>query len=132
MNNEQISAFSKVEARYIVMPYHTNPNGMLFGGILVGWIDMAAAMVAEKHSGLNVATVCIEKVNFSTPVFISEHVLIRAELVETGRSSMKVNVQVFSENVKKRTVSSATNVVVTLVALNENMKTTDVPKLKMK
>lgn len=129
MKEQHDKDFSKVEARYIVMPYHANPNGMLFGGILVGWIDLAAAMVAEKHSGMNVATVCIEKVEFSTPILISEHVIIRATMMLTGRSSMKVNVQVFSENVKKRATGPATNVVVTLVALNDQMKATEVPTL---
>ena len=55
---------SRIETRYIVMPQHTNHYGTVFGGFIVSWIDMAAAMVAEIHCGHEAVTVSIDKVDF--------------------------------------------------------------------
>jgi acyl-CoA hydrolase len=55
MRNEKTINDSKTISKYMVMPQHANPMGVMFGGILMGWIDLAAAMVAEKHSGHDVA-----------------------------------------------------------------------------
>ena len=42
---------SAVETRYLVMPHQANPKGTAFGGAIMSWIDMVAAMAAERHCG---------------------------------------------------------------------------------
>jgi len=121
--------YSKVISKYIVMPQHSNPNGVMFGGVLMGWIDMAAAMVAEKHSGKDVVTVHVDQISFTSPILVGEHVIISAQVSGTGRSSMKITVAVESENVKTNTVKKTTTANLTFVAIDEMKKSCAVPAL---
>lgn len=121
--------YSQVISKYIVMPQHSNPSGVMFGGVLMGWIDMAAAMVAEKHSGNDVVTVHVEQMSFTSPILVGEHVVIRAQLTGTGNSSMKIAVTVESENVKTNTLKKTTKAVLTFVAIDKQKKATPVQAL---
>ncbi|MHB8065230.1 MAG: acyl-CoA thioesterase, partial [Ruminiclostridium sp.] len=47
---------SRTEQVQILMPEHINGFNRLFGGRLVEWIDVVAAVVARRHSGRNVTT----------------------------------------------------------------------------
>ncbi len=98
-------------SRYIVMP---------------SWIDMTAAMVAEKYSGKDVATVHLEQVHFQAPIKVGEHVKVTARLLEVGTTSMIIEVEVESENVKTSTLRKATKARLTFVALDKDMKPTSV------
>lgn len=124
--------YSKVVSKYIVMPNHTNPNGLMFGGVLMGWIDMAAAMVAEKHAGTDAATVHISDMHFSAPIYVGDHVNVEAKLVATGKSSMKISVTVRSENVKSKQIKNVTEATLTFVAVDKTMKPCEVPGLTEK
>lgn len=127
--NSRSAKYSQVISKYIVMPQHSNPSGVLFGGILMGWIDMAAAMVAEKHSGKDVVTVHVDQMSFTSPVLVGEHVIINAQLTGTGNSSMKITVTVESENIKTGTIKKTTKAVLTFVAVDELKKSSPVPHL---
>lgn len=89
---------SAVEMRQLVMPNHTNPQNSIFGGVVMSWIDMAAAMVAERHSNRPVVTVHVDDISFKAPIKIGDHVLIKASLNFVGKSSMLVGVKVIAEN----------------------------------
>lgn len=89
---------SSVEMRYLVMPNHTNPQNTIFGGVVMSWIDMAAAMVAERHSNRPVVTVHVDGISFKAPIRIGDHVLIKASINYVGKSSMLVGVKVVAEN----------------------------------
>lgn len=97
----------------------------------MGWMDMAAAMVAEKHSGTDVATVSIDKITFNSPIKVGDHVTVKAELVETGTTSMKISVSVESETVKAGTKKQTTDAVFTFVAVDKSMKPCEIPKLEI-
>ena len=98
LNNPKTVKESAVEMRYLVMPNHTNPQNSIFGGVVMSWIDMAAAMVAERHSNRPVVTVHVDDISFKAPIRIGDHVLIRASLNYVGKSSMLVGVKVVAEN----------------------------------
>lgn len=127
--NGHNAEYSMVHSKYIVMPHHSNPTGLLFGGVLMSWIDVAAAMVAEKHSGKDVATVQVEQINFSSPIVVGEHVSLHAKLISTGNSSMRITVTVSSEDVKTCQVNNSTQVTLTFVAIDEKRKSSAVPAL---
>lgn len=127
--NGHSAEYSKVISKYIVMPQHSNPSGVVFGGVLMSWIDMAAAMVAEKHSGKDVVTVHVDQISFTSPILVGEHVIISAQIFATGKSSMKITVQVESENVKTSTVKKTTTATLTFVAIDEMKKSCPVPAL---
>lgn len=110
---------SAVEMRYLVMPNHTNPQNSIFGGVVMSWIDMAAAMVAERHSNRPVVTVHIDDISFKAPIKIGDHVLIKASLNYVGKTSMLVGVKVFAENPFTGITRHTTTAYLVFVALDD-------------
>ena len=55
---------SAVVTRYLVMPQQANPQGTAIGGAIMGWIDMVAAMAAERHCRTEVVTAGIDSMSF--------------------------------------------------------------------
>ena len=109
---------SAVETRYLVMPQQANPQGTAFGGAIVGWIDMVAAMAAQRHCGTEVVTAGIDSLVFRHPVRIGDHVVLKAAVNYVSRSSMEVGVQVIRDDPYSGEQIVATTAHLTLVALD--------------
>ena len=120
---------SVVETRYLLMPHQANPQGTAFGGAIVAWIDMVAAMAAQRHCGKEVVTAGIDSLVFKEPIRVGDHVLLKASINYVGRSSMEVGVQVTRENPYGGDKVIATTAHLTFVALGENKRPTAVPPI---
>jgi acyl-CoA hydrolase len=131
MSSEQgkTPAESAVETRYLVMPHQANPQGTAFGGAIVGWIDMVAAMAGQRHCGCEVVTAGIDTLVFRHPVRIGDHVVLRAAVNYVSRSSMEVGVQVIREDPYTGEQVLATTAHLTLVALDAHKRPTPVRPL---
>jgi acyl-CoA hydrolase len=121
---------SAVETRYLVMPQQANPQGTAFGGAIVSWIDMVAAMAGQRHCGREVVTAQIDTLVFRHPVHIGDQVVLRAAVNYVGHSSMEVGVQVIREDPYTGQRTLATTAHLTLVALDRDQKPTAVPPLQ--
>ena len=121
---------SSVEMREMVMPNHTNPQNTVFGGTVMSWIDIAAAMVAARHCGKPVVTAHIDDIDFIAPIKVGYHVLIQASLNYVGKTSMIVVLKVTSENPYTGEVRTTTKAYLTFVALDDLGKPIEVPGLK--
>lgn len=113
---------SAVEMRNLVMPGNTNPQNSIFGGVVMSWIDLAAAMVAERHSNRSVVTVHIDDISFKAPIKIGDHVLIKASLNYVGKTSMLIGVKVISENPFTGISRHTTTAYLAFVALGDDGK----------
>lgn len=122
---------SHIQMREMVMPHHTNPQNTIFGGTVMSWIDIAAAMCAAKHCNKPVVTVHVDELHFISPIKVGEHVIIKASVNYVGRSSIVVGVRVESENPYTNKIKTTTRAYLTFVALDENGKPTSVPRLKI-
>jgi acyl-CoA hydrolase len=120
---------SAVETRYLIMPHQANPQGTAFGGVIVAWIDMVAAMTAQRHCGKEVVTAGIDSLVFKEPIRIGDHVVLKASINYVGRSSMEVGVQVTRENPYGGDNVIATTAHLTFVALDENKRPTAAPPI---
>jgi acyl-CoA hydrolase len=120
---------TSVEMRELVMPNHTNSLNTVFGGTVMGWIDIAAAMVAARHCGRPVVTAHIDDIDFIAPIKMGYHVLIQASLNYVGRSSMIVGVKVTSENPYTGERRTTTKAYLTFVALDDLGRPVEVPGL---
>jgi acyl-CoA hydrolase len=120
---------SAVETRYLVMPQQANPQGTAFGGAIVSWIDMVAAMAGQRHCGREVVTAQIDTLIFRHPVHIGDQIVLRAIVNYVGHSSMEVGVQVIREDPYTGQQILATTAHLTLVALDKDQKPTAVPPL---
>ncbi len=120
---------TKVETRHIVLPNHANHYGTAFGGVLMSWIDIIAAMVAQRHSGKDAVTASVDRLNFIAPIQVGDHVILKAMVNHVGRSSMEVGVQVTKEDPYTGIQVRATTAYLSFVALDENKKPIPVPGL---
>lgn len=121
---------SQVETRYIVMPQHANDIGIVFGGTILSWIDMVAAMVARRHCERKVVTASLDRVSFLAPCHIGDHVVLRASANYVGHTSMEVGVQVLRENPFTGHQTRATTAYLTFVALDAAEHPTPIPPLQ--
>lgn len=119
MKNTKSVSDSAVEMREMVMPNHTNSHGNVFGGTVMGWIDIAAAMVSARHCGRPVVTAHIDDIDFIAPIKMGYHVLIQASLNYVGKTSMIVGVKVTSENPTTGESRVTTKAYLTFVALDD-------------
>ena len=122
-------ADSAVETRYLVMPGHANAFGTAFGGAIMSWIDMVAAMAAQKHCGREVVTAGIDSVAFEQPVRIGEQVALLACVNYVSKTSMEVGVKVVRENPATGERIIATRAFLTFVAVDENHRPVAAPPL---
>ncbi len=122
---------SLIETQYIVMPNQANPQGTAFGGVILSWVDMAAAMVASKHCRQEVVTVSIDQVVFTAPIYVGDHVRLRACLNYVGTTSMEIGVQVMRENPATGEVVKAATAYMTFVALGQNKQPAPAPRLRL-
>ena len=130
LNRSKTPRDSWVESRYIVMPQHANDYGIAFGGTIMSWIDMVAAMVAQKHCGVEVVTVSTDHLVFLAPIAIGEHVVLRACANYVGHTSMEVGVQVTKENPYTGVSIHATTAYLTFVAIDRNRHPIPIPPLE--
>jgi len=120
---------SAVVTRYLLMPHQANPQGTAFGGAIVAWIDMVAAMAAQRHCGKEVVTAAIDSLVFKEPIRIGDQVVLKASINYVGRSSMEVGVQVIREDPYGGNMVIATTAHLTFVALDKNKRPTAVPPI---
>lgn len=115
--------------REMVMPGDTNAHGTIFGGKVMSWIDIAAAMCASRHSENPVVTVHVDNIEFRSPINLGSHVIIKASVNYVGNSSMIIGVKVESENPYTGVSRVTTRAYLTFVALDEFGKPVSVPAL---
>jgi acyl-CoA hydrolase len=120
---------SAVVTRYLVMPEQANPYGTAFGGAIVAWVDMVASMAAQKHCGKEVVTASIDSLNFREPIYVGDHVVLKASVNYVSRTSMEVGVRVTREDPRSGKEVIATTAHLTFVALDKNKKPTPVPPI---
>ena len=118
---------SAVETRYLLMPDQANPYGTAFGGVIMGWIDMVASMAAQRHCSKEVVTAGIDSLNFTGPIYVGDHVVLKASVNYAGRTSMEVGVRVTKEDPYTGQSIITTKAHLTFVALDEQKKPTAVP-----
>jgi len=84
--------------RVTMMPRDTNSAGTIFGGVILGHLDLAGAMEAmRRFLGRKFVTVALREVIFRSPVFVGDLVSFYTEVVHVGRTSVTVRIRVEAE-----------------------------------
>ncbi len=120
---------SAVTMTELVLPQHTNALGSIFGGTVMSWIDIAAAISAGKHSRSSVVTASIDALHFIAPIKLGHVVEIKACVNSTGKTSMEVGVRVDSENPLTGEQFHNVSAYLTFVALGSDGKPRTIPGL---
>ncbi len=113
--------------RTTLMPKDTNAHGTIFGGVILSYIDIAAAIEVRKHTIKRIVTKAMHEVVFVAPVFVGDLVSFYTELVRIGRTSITVKVVVEADRIHKpgETVR-VTEAEVTYVAVDESRRPTPI------
>ena len=107
-----------------------NTAGNVHGGVIMRLCDEAAGIAAIRHAGLRVVTAGMDRMTFIEPVVVGELVTFRAMVNAVWRTSMEVGVRVEAENVRSRSVRHVSAAYLTMVALDEDGRPTQVPALE--
>ena len=130
MADETDKAFPKDRIpaiKQVMMPRDTNALGTIFGGVILSYIDLAAAIEAHIYHPGKVVTVAMDQVEFKQPVFVGDLVSFFTRTEKIGRSSITVVVTVWSQRSRNReTFVHVTEACVTLVAVDEMLRPTAV------
>jgi acyl-CoA hydrolase len=113
----------------IVMPNDTNTLGNLMGGNLLNWMDIAAAISANRHCRRVVVTAAVNNVSFDKPIRLGDIVIIESQVTRSFSSSMEVFLEVFLEDTGTGERSKSNEAMYTFVAVDSKGKSISVPEL---
>lgn len=112
----------------LAMPAHTNPGGDIFGGWLVSKMDLAAGVMAKRVTGGRAVTVSIHTMNFLKPVQIGNLVSCYVKLVKIGKTSVTIEVEVWTEDLSTAKKNKVTEGTFVFVAIDAHGKSREIPR----
>ena len=101
--------------RVIMMPKDTNALGTIFGGVILSYIDQAAAVQARKYASQRFVTKALNAVEFVSPVHLGDVVSFYTGIVKVGRTSLTVKVDVEAERFDEQEGAHAVKVTEAIV-----------------
>ncbi|HEY7772336.1 MAG TPA: acyl-CoA thioesterase [Marinagarivorans sp.] len=112
----------------LTRPQDTNSNGDIFGGWLMGQMDLAGAITARELARGPVTTVAVGAMVFLSPIKVGAIVSCYCEVVEVGRSSIRINIEVWTKHFRDEVAQKVTDAEFVFVAIDEQGRTRPVPK----
>ncbi|MGM0578372.1 MAG: acyl-CoA thioesterase [Myxococcota bacterium] len=124
-------AASAVEMNEILLPSHANALGTAFGGTIMAWVDVCAAMAAQRHARRVVVTASMDAVSFLAPIKVGQVVTLKGQVNYAGRTSMEVGVRVEAEDPLTADRVHAMSAYLTFVALDADGAPVEVRPLRL-
>jgi acyl-CoA hydrolase len=121
---EARKVLSQTRVTKAIFPDRTNHHNTLFGGTALQWMDEVSFIAATRFSRQNIVTVSSDKIDFKHPVPGGSVVELIAQVVEVGRSSIRVQVDVFVEGLYQDGCQKAITGFFSFVAIGEDKKPT--------
>ncbi len=113
----------------VVLPNDTNTHGNLFGGELLAWMDVIAAVSAHRHCKRVVVTATVNNVSFQQAIAHSSIVTLEAKVSRAFSTSMEVFIDVYVEDNVRGTRTKCNEAIYTFVAVDQNGEPIEVPEL---
>ncbi len=114
----------------LVLPNDTNTLNNLMGGRLLHWMDIAAAISAQKHCNRIVVTASVDNVSFKQPIKLGDVITIEAKVTRAFNTSVEVRLDVWAENIPSGTRAKSNEAYYTFVAVDQSGRTIPVPELQ--
>lgn len=116
MTNKTV-ARTRVEMTHVIQPPHTNVHGTAFGGQIMAWIDVCAAVAAARHCQMPVVTASVDAIQFITPIKLGDVVILKGQVNAVFHTSMECGVGVYAENLITGEIVKAASAYATFVAI---------------
>lgn len=123
-------AESRTTMTELVLPNDTNTLNNLMGGRLLHWMDIVAAIAAQKHSGKTVVTASVDSVSFGKCIKLGDVVSLEAKVSRAFNTSMEIHIVVHAENIPSGERFKSNEAYYTFVALDRNGSPVGVPSIK--
>jgi len=122
-------ANSSAEFNHLVLPPDTNALGTIFGGRVMEWIDIGAAIVAIRHCRKIAVTASMDALNFISPIKLGDIVVLKASVNYVHKTSMEIGVRVESEDPSSGLRRHTASAYLTFVCLDVSGKPSEIPSL---
>jgi acyl-CoA hydrolase len=129
ISNKKLVKDSLVVMNEFVLPNDTNTLNNLMGGRLLHWMDIAAAIAAQKHCNRIVVTASVDNVSFKRAIKLGDVVTIEAKVTRAFNSSMEVRLDVWAEHIPSNTRVKSNEAYYTFVALDQNGHAIPIPEV---
>ncbi|WP_075352418.1 acyl-CoA thioesterase [Algoriphagus marinus] len=113
----------------MVLPNDTNTLNNLMGGKLMHWLDVVAAIAAQKHSNRIVVTASADSISFKQPIALGNVVTLKSQVTRSFNSSMEVFIEVTAEDIPANKKVMTHRAYFTFVAVDQNGKPIEVPEV---
>ncbi len=113
----------------MVLPNDTNTLNNLMGGKLMHWLDVVAAIAAQKHSNRIVVTASADSISFKQPIALGNVVTLKSKVTRSFNSSMEVFIEVTAEDIPANKRVMTHRAYFTFVAVDQNGKPIEVPEV---
>ncbi|MDN4166495.1 acyl-CoA thioesterase [Cytophagales bacterium LB-30] len=114
----------------LVLPNDTNTLNNLMGGRLMHWMDIVAAISAQRHSNRIVVTASVDNISFTKPIALGNVVTLQAKVTRAFNSSMEVHIEVWAEDIPSGTKYMSNRAFFTFVAVDQGGRPIDIPEVE--
>ncbi len=120
MMTEPDAAKGELTVRIVAMPADTNPSGDIFGGWIMGLMDVSAGIAARDRARGRVVTASVSSLSFLHPVKVGDVVCCYTEVVGAGRTSIAVEVEAWVVRDQRANRLKVTEAKFVMVAVDEH------------
>ena len=124
-------AASQTHMTEYVLPQHANALGNVFGGQIMAWMDLCAAITAQRHTGEMCVTAFVDDLKFHNPVKVGEVVRLTARISAAFRTSIEIEVDVEGEDSRSGRTWPCVQARLTFVAIDAHGKPVAVPPIAL-
>lgn len=124
-------AESASELVQVVLPNDANPLGYILGGTVMHLIDIAGAIAAHRHTRSLLVTAAVDELSFLHPIKVGDLIILKSRVTATFRTSLEVEVEVFSEETLTGRRQLTSRAFLTFVAITEKGERREVPPLAL-
>jgi acyl-CoA hydrolase len=122
---------SATETAQVVLPNDSNPLGYMLGGTVMHLIDITGAIACHRHTNSLALTAGVDSLDFLHPIKVGDIIILKSRVTCTFRTSLEVEVEVFSEGVTSGERRLTSHAFLTFVSLDERGTPKEVPPLLM-
>ncbi len=120
---------SATETVQVVLPNDSNPLGYILGGTVMHMIDITGAIACHRHTNSLALTAGVDSLDFLHPIKVGDMIILKSRVTATFRTSLEVEVEVFSEEITSGDRKLTSHAYLTFVSLDQSGRPKEVPPL---